>query len=128
MSDHHALPLKKRDTLALSEKLTKEHFARRNQLKAKARKRYRVVFPVPVNRKLTLDHLVDPLARLLGHELDEKPYPPPGNLGALVDQLEPLELAVITLTPLIDGITRGNYQRFITSAEGNDLARANSVA
>jgi hypothetical protein len=53
------------------------------------------VFPVPVNRKLTLDHLVDPLARLLGHELDEKPYPPPGNLGALVDQLEPLELAVL---------------------------------
>src|SRR5215468_9889019 len=103
MSDRHeTLPLKKGDTLALSEKLTKECFARRNQLKAKARKRYPVVFPVPLHRKLTLDHLVGPLARLLGHELDEKPYPPPGNLGVLIGQLEPVELAVITLTPLID--------------------------
>jgi DNA-dependent RNA polymerase len=105
-----SLPLKKRkpvDTLAISEKLTKERFARRNQLKAKARKRYPVIFPVPLHRKLTLHHLVEPLARFLGHELNEEPYPPPGNLGALINQLEPVELSVITLTPLLDGIMHG---------------------
>src|SRR6516162_2125781 len=105
MSDfRETLPLKKRDTLALSEKLTKGRFARRNQLKAKGRKRYPVCHPIPVHRKLTLDHLVEPLAKFLGHELDEKPYPPPGNLGALIEQLQPIELGVIALTPLLDGI------------------------
>ena len=105
MSDcRETLPLKKGYTLALSEKLTKERFAGRNQLKAKARKRYPVCFPIPVHRKLTLDHLLEPLAKFLGHELGEKPYPPPGNLGSLIKQLEPIELAVITLTPLLNGI------------------------
>jgi hypothetical protein len=114
------LPLKKGDTLAVSEKLTKGRFARRNQLKAKARKRYPVVFLVPIHRKLTLDHLVDPLAKFLGHELDEKPYSPPGNLGALIDQLEPVELALITLTPLPDGI----IHRWNNNSDPVDARRA----
>ena len=103
-------------TLGESRRLTRDRFARRNRLKARGRKRRRVYCATPVGRKVTADLFIEPLAAFLAGELDDKPYPAPGDFAAVCN-LDCHTLALIALHPLLDAIMRGWRGSDTASAE-----------
>ena len=102
--------------LSESRRLTRERFGRRNQLKARGRKRRRVFTATPFGRSVTVDLFIEPLASFLAGELPEKPYPPPGDFATACD-LDCPTLALIALAPLLDSIMRGWRGRDTALAE-----------
>src|SRR5215470_1848902 len=94
------------DSLAESRKLTNSRFARRSRLTTKEGRPH-LFFNSPLGRKATLDLFLEPMVRFLAGEYDDKPYPPPGDLGEIVGRLDPHELALAILVPLLDEIARG---------------------
>src|SRR5262249_263837 len=87
---------------------TLNRYARHNRLRT-VKGHVRVYLETPEGRKVTIDYLLDPLAKFLAGELDEQPDKPRGNLALLVYHrtLKPKQLALMVLNPLLDRIMRG---------------------
>jgi DNA-dependent RNA polymerase-like protein len=96
------------DMLAKSWELTEERFQRRNK-KRTGKGRPRIYCGTPLGRKATAELFLKPLASFLSWELEDKPQPPPGDLGQVIYnyKLNPQTLALIALAPLLDAINRG---------------------
>jgi hypothetical protein len=87
---------------------TKKRYAKQNRLKGIKGHKPRVFSQVPLGRKLTFDDLLPLLATYLaGLNPNAAPKQPPGDLGPLIAQLSPEELAGCILVPLLDQIMRG---------------------
>jgi hypothetical protein len=93
------------DIASLERKLTKQRYANRNRL-TKDGKRVRLFIEAPLGRAVIGDFL-KPLASFLAGEFEDKPIPPPGDLGQLFYQLTPEEQAIAVLAPLLDFLYRG---------------------
>jgi hypothetical protein len=92
----------------------KRRYAHRNALMVRNRYGPTVKRPfgaTPVGRKVTSELFLEPLADFLSRKLEEKPEPPPGDLGSSIARLDPQTLALIALTPILDGCER-NWNEF----------------
>ena len=79
---------------------------------AARRHRPRVFIETPLGRKVTFDVFLDPLADFLASKhATEKPNSPPGDLAHLIDLLEPRDLALCVLTPLLHSIWRHEWDQ-----------------
>src|SRR5262249_60499688 len=96
---------------------TLNKYARKNRLRT-VKGHVRVYCETPEGRKVTIDYLLDPLAKFLAGELDEQPDRPRGKLALLVyhQTLKPKQLALMVLSPLMDRIMRGWDGRDVPSA------------
>jgi DNA-directed RNA polymerase len=103
------------DTLAKSRGKTAERYTRRNALVA--RNRSRRFIATPFGRIVTADLFIELLAKFLACELEEKPFPAPGDLADAISILDAPTLALTVLAPLLDSIMRGWRGRDTAAAE-----------